>query len=316
MMIYSEFIQEASRLLRTSRVEVERLIITAPYRYKHYTIPKRNGRPRDIHHPTPALKAVQRWMTSIVLSPLPVHDCVYSYRRGRNIAMHAAQHLRSNYVTRFDFADFFPSVSASVLRAYLLRELLKGVVTLDRETVDAVVRLSVCHKKASGRFEMSIGAPSSPFLSNALLYSFDARMNRISNDVGCVYTRYADDIYVSGRSKASLQEVEAGFLVSVAEELPYLRINEAKTQHLSRKRRVSVTGVNLTSDRKVSVGRELKRSLATRVFLALRGELEPHDLPSLRGMLSHVKSVEPEFIAKLSAKYGAAEVDSLIRNRI
>lgn len=312
-MVYAEFIVEAAGVLRTSRVEVERLILSAPYRYKHYTIEKRNGGRRDIHHPTPALKAIQRWLVDGPLAQLPVHESVYSYRVGRNIAMHARAHLRSNFVTRFDFSDFFPSISIGVLRAFLYQEILRGIVSADRQTAEAIVRILSCYKKSTKRLGLSIGAPSSPFVSNALLYNFDCKMSLAANARGCTYTRYADDIYVSGRYKDDVQALEREFLAVVAENVSFLTVNDKKTQKLSRKRRISITGINVTPERKLSVGRSLKRSLTTRVFLALRGELDIAEIPRLRGMLAHLSSVEPSYISKLCKKFGSAQIEGLLR---
>jgi len=311
-MNYAEFIQAASKVIRTSRVEVERIITSAPYRYKHYTIVKRNGGTRDIHHPSPALKAIQRWIAKDLLGELPVHDSVYSYRLGRNIAMHANAHVRSNFIVRFDFANFFPSIAHSTIRSFLIDSINRNHVSFDLKTTESIVRLVCRHDKDSKLFLLSIGAPSSPHISNALLFNFDREMTQRAISHHCVYTRYADDIYLSGRSREDVQAMEGVFLELTEEMLPFLRVNQRKTQHLSRKRRMSVTGINITTERKLSVGRELKRSLKTRVFLALNGELDPTEISELRGMLSHVSSVEPTFVENLNKKFGADEVRSLI----
>ncbi len=315
-MNYSEFLLELSKLLRTSSVEAERLIINAPHRYKHYKIPKRNGELRDIHHPSPALKAAQRWIANDLLSHLQVHDCVFSYRKGRNIAMHAAAHIESNYIVRLDFSNFFPSITGSVVRAFLLRENNRGNVDFDARTIEAIIRIACRYQKEGNKLVLSIGAPSSPHLSNVLLHSFDELMSRASQRRGGTYTRYADDIYISSRSKEVTALLEADFFEIAAETLPYLKINRQKTQHLSRKRRMSVTGVNITPQRRISIGRDAKRSLKTRVFLALQGTLPPEDIPALKGMLAHVAAVEPAFIAGLGRKYGIERIEAFLSSRI
>lgn len=312
-MNYAEFIAEAAKLLRTSSVEVERIIMSAPYRYKHYTISKRSGGLRDIHHPSPALKVIQRWIANELLSNLPVHDCVYSYRHGRNIGMHAARHVKSNYVTRFDFSDFFPSISGAVVKRLLRHAIEHGIIDFEDQVVDAIVRLVCRSDQALGRLVLSIGAPSSPHLSNAILYNFDLRMSQVANDFEVIYTRYADDIYLSSMSRFSLEKVELQFVEAVEKSLPYLNINKRKTQRLSRKRRMSVTGLNITPKRQLSVGRDLKRGLKTKVYLAIHGGLPPEELTYLKGMLSHVRSVEPDFILSLFSKFGRDAVETLMR---
>ena len=46
--------------LLVNQEEIGRIIVSAPYRYKVYSIPKRSGGVRVIHHPTPELKVIQR----------------------------------------------------------------------------------------------------------------------------------------------------------------------------------------------------------------------------------------------------------------
>ncbi|UNK56180.1 retron St85 family RNA-directed DNA polymerase [Pseudoxanthomonas daejeonensis] len=314
-MNYSDLLSSAAKLLRTSSIEAERIIITAPYRYKHYKIEKRNGGQRDIHHPTPALKAIQRWLVSTPLANLPVHDCVYSYRKGRNIAMHAAMHVESNYITRFDFSDFFPSITATTIRRFLLEETMKGTIDLDTAAINAIVRLVCRAEDKSGKLVLSIGAPSSPHLSNAVLHDFDHVMESSARIAGGMYTRYADDIYVSGRTKETVALLEKAFIRETSKLLPYLKINERKTQRLSRKRRMAVTGINVTPQRKLSVGRDLKRSLKTKVHLALLGQIAPEELSALRGMIAHVASVEPAFMDSLSKKFGVERLESFLTSR-
>lgn len=311
-MNYSNFLSEASKVLRTSSVEMERIILTAPYRYKHYTIPKRDGRPRDIHHPSPALKEVQRWITNCLLRSLPVHECVYSYRHGRNIGMHAAQHSRSNFITRFDFCDFFPSITGAVIRSLLVDAKSKGLLDLDGKVIDAIVRLVCRFDKHSNGLVLSIGAPSSPHLSNALLYDFDVELAQIVGRMNGIYTRYADDIYVSSGSRELIEKLDGAFVTIAGRKLPYLKINNKKTQHLSRKRRMSVTGINITPQRQLSVGRDLKRSIKTQIFLASRGELRIEEVSKLIGMLAHVSSVEPEFMRCLVKKFGTANIQRVL----
>ena len=84
---------------------------------------------------------------------------------------------------------------------------------------------------------------------------------------------------------------------------PTLQINDQKTVFTSRKRLRRVTGLVLTSDRKISIGRGKKRLLKGMVFKLLRGQLDLESANQLRGWVAYVRSVEPEFIAALQLKY-------------
>jgi RNA-directed DNA polymerase len=306
-MNYQELLIAAGKHLRTSPTQVERVIKSAPYRYRTYNIPKRSGGLREIHHPSPALKSVQRWLVSEPLQSLPVHDAVYSYVKNKNIGMNAAKHLESNYFIRFDFSDFFSSITSSVLREFLRQSAKNGTIMLDLAAIGAAVRLACRSVEGHGRaggYALTIGAPSSPHLSNALLFDFDSDISLRAAEFGLVYTRYADDMFVSGRGMAAVSEFEGIFRQTVRERLPYLRINEEKVQHFSRKRRVTITGVNIASDRSLSVGREKKREIKTKLYLALQGRLDPAEFSALRGNIAYIMSIESFYIDRLEKKFG------------
>lgn len=308
----SEFYYAAAQYLRISAKQVEKVVRTAPFRYKHYTIAKRSGGRRDIHHPSPVLKSLQRWITREPISGLPVHEAVFSYRVGRNIAMNALAHVESNYFSRFDFASFFPSITAGVLKNFMAVSVQRGYLNLDDDVIAAIARAACRATDSPDTDVLSVGAPSSPFLSNALLYDFDKAVFERAAAAGVVYTRYADDVFLSAREKSALVAFEGDFRRSVVEFLPFLRLNEQKHQHFSRRRRVTITGVNVTSDRRISVGRATKRSIKTRLHLALSGCLDPSEFSSLKGSIAYVMSVEPWFFGSLQRKFGLERVNSFM----
>lgn len=311
-MNYQNFLNEAAHHLRAPLPQVEKLIRSAPYRYRHYTIEKRSGGVRDIYHPSPALKSLQRWMVKGPLANLPVHDSVFSYLEGKNVGMNAAAHVGSNYFVRLDFANFFPSINALVLQHFFRGSADKGVIALDALVIDALIRLACREAAEPARLALTIGAPSSPHISNALLYDFDSEISARAAELGVVYTRYADDIFISSAGMAVINNFEKILKITARRRLPFLSFNEQKTQHFSRKRRVTITGVNVTSSRGVSVGREKKRAIKTKLYLAINGKLDPVEFPRLRGSIAYVMSIEPEFLPRLKAKFGAEKIDDFM----
>lgn len=65
-----------------------------------------------------------------------------------------------------------------------------------------------------------------------------------------------------------------------------------------------MTGLVLSSENKVSIGREKKRKLKALVHQYTLNKLNPDSVANLRGQLSFIKSVEPSFITSLQNKYG------------
>ncbi len=277
-----------------------KLANSASHRYKEYKIPKRTGGQRTIHHPARELKLLQYWLLRNVLKLLPVHPSATAYQKGSSVRLNAAAHVANNYILRVDFQDFFPSLTGSDVVTLLQanRNKLTDVELTDADIT--LVRQIVC------RFDcLTIGAPTSPLLSNAIMFEFDVEWAGIAQAEEVIYTRYADDLYFSTNQPNVLQ----GMMGSLRESLnvgrgPTLRINDRKTAFSSRKRRRLAAGLVLTSDRKISIGRDKKRMLKALVNKLKNKELEPERLTHLRGWIAYLRSVEPTFVTALQKKYG------------
>ena len=96
------------------------LVRSAPHRYKTYPIPKRKaGEFRIIAQPAREVKALQYWVMHHVLSRFAVHPAATGYREGLNIADNALRHVKSRFLLKLDFKDFFPSIKAHDFRQYI-----------------------------------------------------------------------------------------------------------------------------------------------------------------------------------------------------
>lgn len=294
---------------------LSRLAKKAPHCYRHYTIPKRTGGVRDIYHPTPELKLLQHWLAKRVFGALPVHQCVYSYRNNINIADHAARHKKSNYLLRLDIKDFFPSIKGADVSKLLIDNIGEIPFEIHPEDIKLITKI-VCRRpeKSKRALRLTIGAPSSPVISNAILFGLDELLNNHCFECGVIYTRYADDLYFSTSIPNVLSDIES-FVKDALRSIksPNLELNTAKTVFTSRKRKRVVTGVTLTSDKKLSIGRDTKRQTRTEVYLYLSKNLPPEKVASLRGRLCYYRSVEPQFIDSLSKKFGENEIFSLMK---
>lgn len=149
-------------------------------------------------------------------------------------------------------------------------------------------------------------------LTNAMMYLFDLQVAEFSERNNLTYTRYADDLFFSSNKPDKLSDVIA-FVQQVSVTYPYanLRVNHDKTAFLSRRYSRSITGLVLTTDGKVSIGRERKRMVKAQVHKFLQGELDMFEVPKLRGYLAFVRDVEPEFWESLKRKYGAGAMSNV-----
>ena len=281
--------------------ELSDLVNTAQYRYKVYKIPKRqSGQFRTIAQPSPEIKLIQRWLINTVLSKLPIHKAATAYRKNISIANHAEAHAQKRFLLKMDFKDYFPSISAIDVRKYLT-EIGKFSVENAR-----LISLLVCWRdKEKNRLCLSIGAPSSPFLSNAILFTFDKQINELLKGRKIIYTRYADDLAFSTNKKEHLFDVAdlvKGLCVDL--EYPKLKVNDDKTILVSRAFKRVLVGLTLTPEGKVSLGREKKRRLRCELYRYSLGSVDSELIPKLRGELAFAWSVEKSFIDSLLKQFG------------
>ncbi|MFN3935271.1 MAG: retron St85 family RNA-directed DNA polymerase [Parvibaculum sp.] len=278
---------------------IARIAETASKRYKTYSIPKRSGGLRQISHPSKELKAVQRWVCQTLIRRFPVHECATAYKNGASIRENAQRHASSSFTLRLDFEDFFPSFEIGGIKRFLRQEGLRLDLQLSEADIDFVGAIVTRYER------VTIGAPSSPMLTNAMMCGFDVEMDQICRGRNLVYTRYADDIFISsfGPDRLSgMMDVVSGLIRQ--HRFVNLRIAEKKTAELSRKYRRSITGLVVTPDRRVSLGRERKRKIKSLVHRYREGQLPVDQIGHISGLVAFAYDVERPFFDSLVRKYG------------
>jgi len=298
----SDILAGLSQALPLSQDELFTLIRSSPMRYKTYSIPKRTpGQFRTIAQPAREVKALQRWVMSNFLAQFPVDPAAMAYRLGRNIADNARPHARSRFLLKLDFKDFFPSILDTDFKRFLA----KNAPSVTETDAELLTRILFWRPKGTRVLCLAIGAPSSPLLSNILLLDFDRVVSQFCSKLGIAYTRYADDLSFSAQSSDLLAQAEE-MVTSLCRKRrsPRLTLNGEKTVRVSKKRSRKVTGLVLTNEGRISLGRDLKREIRATVHHFITGKLSKDEVLSLRGTLAYVNSVEPDFLNRLRMKYG------------
>lgn len=309
-----------------------------PLLYKVFYIPKKNNRgKREIAQPTPYLKFLQKKAVKEISSLFKVHSSATAYIKGKNgIKNNAQKHINGMYFLKLDFEDFFHSIKAASLDKLLKRKkvhlsdrvrYLKTFFMFDKsagkdmtaEVYDILKKYKVSGKelidlmtvKMKEHFRLSIGAPSSPYISNIVMYEFDDKISSWCEKKKIKYTRYADDLTFSTADKDILADVIAQ-IEKILSKIPYLSlsINQTKTKQLSSRQRVTVTGLNITPEHKISVGRSQKKLIRAMLHHIRFNKLSVDKYPYLKGWLSYLKDVEPEHFKSLLDTY-KKEIDTL-----
>lgn len=284
------------------------LVATAPKRYKEHYIEKRNGRgKRLISQPTAELKFLQRLLIKHELSTLPMHDAAVAYRPNHSIKNHANPHASARYILKLDFTDFFPSLKESVIRYRLTKD-----ANYSEKEKWIICQLLCKNKRRTNGLELSIGAPSSPYISNYLMWEFDTKLTDFCKAKDVTYTRYADDLAISSfqPNVLDLVKIEVQRLLKEQDYLG-LKLNEAKTVNVSKKHRRMLVGLILANDGNVSVGRTEKRRLRAMMHAFINERLPPEEVARFRGKLAFIHSIDPQFVATLCSKNGFAHLSDI-----
>lgn len=287
------------------------LLADAPKKYKVYHIPKRGSGFRMIAQPTKELKHVQRFLVSILEPNLPVHHKAMAYQYKKSIKDNALLHSNNNYVLKMDFQNFFNKIKPELF----FSKLANANITL--ESADrAVLRNLLFWRPGSKRsitLILSVGAPSSPFISNFVMYDFDSKIDDWCANNGIVYSRYADDITFSTNTKDLLSSVPKVVKKMLVTYVPGLSINESKTIFTSMAHNRHVTGVTLTSEGKLSIGRDRKRMLYAKIHKYSLGLLSTEEINKVRGLVTFANYLEGDFLTRLRKKYGNSLIDKFLK---
>lgn len=288
--------------------EAMQIIKSAPRRYKEYKIDKKHkAGKRTIAQPTAELKVIQRWLVSNYLNGLPVHPAAMAYEAETSIKKNAEAHVKNKYLMKLDFEDFFPSIKPKDLLELFDYHGIK-LINPDKLTLS---QLFFWKPKKSDKFHLSIGAPSSPKISNLVMYRFDETISQycVSNKI--TYTRFADDMTFSTNVPLLLEEC-LKFVRKTLKEIksPRLKLHEEKIVFSSKKFNRRVTGLVLTNDGKVSLGHDKKRQISAGIHHFLCNKLTVEESKKLQGTLAYAHAVEPDFLRRMCKKYGN---DTIIR---
>ncbi|VTU06207.1 Retron-type reverse transcriptase [Actinobacillus indolicus] len=275
-------------------------INTAPNRYKHYNIQKRHGGEREIAEPTRSLKKLQRWVLNKYFSTIECHSAAIAYSKNKSIKDFALPHAKKKYLLKMDFKDFFNSIKSDDFNLFLKERKLE----LSDDEVDYITNIFFCRNKKNNDLYLSIGAPTSPFISNLIMIDFDEQINAFCNKEGITYTRYADDLAFSTNIPNILflipPEIEK--ICSKVNYPKNLQINMEKTVFTSKKHNRTLTGLVISNEGKISIGREKKRQLRAIAHKASLKLLSSEDLEKFKGMLAFLLSIDPDFSNSLKSK--------------
>jgi len=289
--------------------------------YHRWWVPKRDGSPRLISAPKPALKAAQRWITREVTEHLPVHGAAHGFLVGRSIVTNAAVHAGARVVVKLDIRGFYPTVTMRRVKGLLRRaglgeQVATAMALLATESPrQEVVTHGKTYFVATGPRSLPQGAPTSPSITNALCLRLDCRLSGLARKLGCRYTRYADDLTFSWHGDAPSRIGPLLRLAGAIVRAEGFEVHAKKTRIMRRGARQKVTGLVVNQapgDRPTTrVPRLTQRALRAAIKnreLGRPGKGE--SLEQLKGMAAFVLMTDPE-----RGRAFMARIDRLIAAR-
>ncbi len=275
--------------------------------YRAWLVPKGEGRHRLIEAPKERLRTMQRKVLDEILAKIPTHAAAHGFVRGRSVLSFAEPHQQAAMLLRFDLRDFFPSIRRARVEAAFQSMGYESAVAQCLANLCTTSCPSELAKQADHVYQqrrLPQGAPTSPALASYCAYRLDARLSGLAKAVGGTYTRYADDLALSGNPNFARQvswvKRELGLIVR--EE--GFRLNGAKTKMLGRGQRQLAAGIVLNAG--THVPREDRKRLEAILTNCIKQgwaiqnrENHPDFLAHLHGRICWVERACPAHGAKL-----------------
>lgn len=202
----------------------------------------------------------------------------------------ASKHVNNKCIVNIDLKDFFPSI--------MLERVFKVFNYYGYTKELSYMFSKICTYKDI----LPQGAPTSPCLSNIVCKKLDKRLGLLAKKLKCNYTRYADDITISGNNYISKYII---LLENIIRDEGFT-VNRDKTRIQFKDDRQVVTG--LVVNDKVGVPKEIKRYLRQQIYYCKAMGVNKHIKNSemfysnykehLYGIVSYINMVDKDLGVK------------------
>ena len=227
------------------------------YAYHIFYISK-GKKKRIILAPARELKERQRWILRYILKNVELPECVHGFVNNKSIVTNAYCHVNKQEIGCIDIKDFFPSITKKMV-------------------VEVFKNLGYSEKISKALAEICTyegilpqGAPTSPMIANLVLKSLDLELLTYANKNKLVYTRYADDITISGDINI---EKHIEYISKKLNEYGFC-VNEEKNHIMKDNYRKIVTGLVVTNI--VKVPKKYKRKFRQEIYYCKKYGIEQH----------------------------------------
>lgn len=235
--------------------------------YKVFKIPKRNGGYRTIYEPDYTLKSIQRNILNNVLNERITSSYAKAYKKGLSLVDNATPHINKKVILKLDIKDFFPSID--FLKVYKK--------AFPRNIYPEAVASLLTNLTTYNNF-LPQGTPTSSYISNLVLRSFDIKVGNFCEDRNISYTRYCDDMTFSG-------DFDTNEVITFVKNALYKEgfiLNKQKIKIIKPNKAQIVTGI--VCNEKLSITRPYKKAIRQSMYYINKYGLDNH--------LKHIKNLD------------------------
>lgn len=228
------------------------------------------------------------------------HEAAYGYVKGRSTRANARRHIGALHILSADIKEFFPSIT--------------------KARVEIALRDSGIHPDVVGALasfltiegSLPLGLNASPMIANLVATPLDHDMSRLAQEGGFRYSRYADDITLSGNSELPPRDVIESVL-----KRHFFRLNYSKFRVSKLGQKHYVTGLSVADKAAPHVPRATKRKLRQELYYIEKFGLgehlarlksnrtTQHEINRLDGTVNYVSSIEPRLAKGLHLAWNA-----------
>lgn len=272
---------------------------------------------REIFRTSDKLKKFLQFLNKVILRNLAKdYSVVHAFVEGRSTLTAVQAHIGSTYFFLTDIRNFYPNISTDDVRKVFVRD--KNLIPISdfENYIDLVTSYTTL------RGTLPIGFATSPQLSNAFLFEFDSEVSALCAPNGLKYTRYADDIIISGQSFEALsnlrEEVQEVLNLKASSNL---KLSKSKTHITQLGNKVKILGLVILPNGKITIDVKYKNLIESLLYFYVNDKDRFSNLlskslhgnyKSLFGLLHYSKSIDPAYLEKLQKKYGVYSIRSLM----
>ena len=293
-----------------------------------------NLKKRTVFAPSQKLKRIHRFLNSAILEYAEFNEeSVFSYRKGFSARDAVEKHASNSFFFQTDISNFFGNIQLENVRMVLANQLTNTPVLDIGDYLGLIAKLVVVDN------HIPAGFSTSPLLSNLCLLKFDNALASHCQDNKLMYTRYSDDLIISGDVQGFTFTIESVIKNLLKQNVnSAISVNSAKTKIHKKGHNFKLLGFSILPNGIVTISSVDKKYVESMLYFFLTDpskfedffikhskkklndiddkSLREHGISSLSGKLIACNSMDKNYVSKLRRKYGNTLIDMFIRQSV